>query len=614
MAEGQLIDKELEESRKKIAILEKEKQELSEKSKGLADIIESLSSEKDVSQLEGMIGNKLKEMAEQIDLKVRKIEETSGNKDLEVKKQVASLMKERVDPKLGEISDKLKDLEKLKDLGDKIAQINDRLSSPLYQPKQPGAVSQGLSSFGEQIDFEAELADVKKTLENIGQNLATMSKRVEYRLSSAEDKLKELDKLKDLEDKYREINDKLGAENIQKLKKIVFSSDELIEEIIPETVNRKMRKRVEPIINSLKANRDFSSQIDKKVSSIEDDITELKKFKDTIIELRLEKDKLYKKFAEEESRFLEGLEILKMNIRKRMEKMMEKYENQLAKMQDFASPKTIEKNVKDIVLALFENRFQDIEKHLILIDEKAKALTEKDRNLGQMIEEAEAPENLRKWVADQTKDIERKLYYDVQGLKKDMAKNSDFITTMRERQKTFEAGMNDISKKMSDQVTTVNKVIDLKDVYAKRTEFLTAGMKSLDSKIAAERERTIILEQNLKEAEARFDKVSESIEIVKKIISEIKPLKERLAENELTVKAVSKRLSDKETLAMQVRKLEAEMLSMREKQAMLESHMAADRTRLESMLSNAIVERKQVEDRIKKEKVKVGELLRELKQ
>ena len=76
---------------------------------------------------------------------------------------------------------------------------------------------------------------------------------------------------------------------------------------------------MEPIINSLKANRDFSNQVDKKVSSLEDDVRELKKFKDTIIELRLEKDKLYKKFAEEESRFLEGLEMLKMNIRKRMD-------------------------------------------------------------------------------------------------------------------------------------------------------------------------------------------------------------------------------------------------------------------------------------------------------
>ena len=142
----------------------------------------------------------------------------------------------------------------------------------------------------------------------MGQSLTTMSKRVEYRLSSAEEKLKELDKLKSLEDRYREINDKLGAENVQKLKKIVFSSDELIEEIIPETVNRKMRKRVEPIINSLKANRDFSNQVDKKVSLLEDDIRELKKFRETITELRLEKDKLYKKFAEEEGRSSEGLE------------------------------------------------------------------------------------------------------------------------------------------------------------------------------------------------------------------------------------------------------------------------------------------------------------------
>ena len=47
MAEGQLVEKELEESKKRIETLEKEKAELSDKTKGLADIIENLSSQAD---------------------------------------------------------------------------------------------------------------------------------------------------------------------------------------------------------------------------------------------------------------------------------------------------------------------------------------------------------------------------------------------------------------------------------------------------------------------------------------------------------------------------------------------------------------------------------------
>src|SRR4030042_1293114 len=357
---------ELEESRKKISKLEKEKQDLSEKTKGLADIIESLSSDKDTSELEGMIGNKLKEMAEQMDLKVKRIEESSGSKDMEVKKQVVSLMKDKVDPKLGEISDKLKDLEKVKELGDKITQINDRLSSPLYQPKQPGAVSQGLASFGEQIDFESELNDVRKTIDTIKMSLANMSKKVEYRLSSAEDKLKDLEKLKGLETQYREINDKLGLENIEKLKKLVFTADELMEQVIPETVSRKMRVRVEPIVNSLKANRDFSNELEKKLSLLDGEGRELKKFRDTIQELRME---------------------------------------------------------KEMMAELVEGRLQGMEKHLMILDEKARALSEKDRDILGQVEEMEAPENLRKWIADKTKDMERKFYYDVQGFKKESEKN-----------------------------------------------------------------------------------------------------------------------------------------------------------------------------------------------
>jgi DNA repair exonuclease SbcCD ATPase subunit len=612
MAEGQLVEKELEESKKRIEVLEKEKAELADKTKGLADIIENLSGQADPGAIEAAVGTHLKEFGERFDSKIRKLEEAAGGKD-DVKKQVASLMKDKVDPKLGEISDKLKDLEKLKDLGDKIAQINDRLSSPLYQPKQPGAVSQGLSSFGEQIDFESELNDVRKTIDTINMSLANLSKKAEYRLSSAEDKLKELEKLKGLETQYREINDKLGLENIEKLKKLVFTADELMEQVIPETVSRKMRKRVEPIVNSLKANRDFSNELEKRLSLLDGDVRELKKFRDTINELRMEKDKLYKKFAEEEARFLQGLEILKMNIRKRMEKMMEKYHEQLAKMQEFASAKTIETSVKDVMAELVEGRLQGMEKHLMILDEKARALSEKDRDILGQVEEMEAPENLRKWIADKTKDMERKFYYDVQGFKKESEKNSEYIASMRERQKSFESGMNDFSKKMSDQVSTINKVIDLKDVFAKRAESLASEVRSLDSRIAGERERTIVLEQNLRDAESRFDKLSDNLQIVDKVASDIKPLRGRLAEAEAAMKILGKKLADKDTLAAQVRRMEADMASVRERQADLEAQLAADRTRLESILNQTVSERRQVQERIKKEKLKVGELLRELK-
>jgi len=607
MAEGVAVEKELQESKKKIEQLEREKHELTEKSKGLGEIIESFSDQKPDLGVESA----LKDIGEKFDAKIKRLEESvsSGKDKDEVRKQIATLMKEKVDPKLGEISDKLKDLERIKDLGDKIAQINERLSSPLYQPKQPGAVSQGLASFGEQVDFESELNDVRKTIDSINMTLVNLSKKVEYRLTSAEDKLKELEKLKALELQFREINDKLGTENIQKLKKIVFSADELMEEVIPETVNRKMRKRIDPIINSLKANRESTNELEKRLSLLDGEVRELKKFRDTINELRLEKDKLYKKFAEEEAKFLEGLAILKMNIHKRMDKMMEKYHEQLTKMQEFASPKMIETSVKDVVNELFENRLQGVEKHLMLIDEKARALTEKDRELLEHIEDMEAPENLRKWISDKTRDIDRKFYYDIQGLKKEAAKSTDSVANLKERQKTFESGLNDISRKMSDQVSTINKVIDLKDVFAKRSENLAASIKSLDAKIAGERERTAALEQSLRDAESRFDKISDSLETFQKTVSDIRPLREKL----VSADASMKKLAEKENLAALAKKMESEIASIKEKQSELETQNAAHKARLESVLNQTVEERKHIEERVKKERVRVSELLRELK-
>ena len=611
------MEKEKEDSRKKIEQLEKEKAELTEKSKGLADIIEQISTDKpDTEAIQAAIGDNLKDLGERFDAKLKKLEEnvSSNTKDKdEAKKQVAILMKEKVDPKLGEISDKLKELEKLKDLGDKIAQINERLSSPLYQPKQPGTVSQGLASFGEQVDFESELNEVRKAVESTTNSLNIMSKKVEYRLSSAEDKLKELEKLKHLEDMYREISDKLGTENVQRLKKLIFSSEELVEEIVPELVNRKMRKRVEPIVNSLKSNRDFSVELEKRISLLDGEIRELRKFRDTITELRMEKDKLYKKFAEEEARFLGGLEILKMNIRKRMESTMEKYQAQLAKMQEFASPKTIQANVKEVVLELFENRMQDIEKHLMMLDEKARALVEKDKETVEMMEELEAPENLRKWIGEKTQDIERKFFYDIEGLKKEVAKNVDHSAALREKHKTLESVINEVSRKLSDQSASVARVIDMKETFAKRTESLEASVRSLDAKITGDKERTIALERDMKEAESKFERVSDNIALLDKAISDMKLLKERISETDASVKVLQKRLPERDNLVAVVKRLETEIESFREAQSRMEAQAAADRVQYDTIIRQSMAEKKHVDERIKRERVKINELLGELK-
>ncbi|MEM7815913.1 MAG: hypothetical protein QXN71_02225 [Candidatus Aenigmatarchaeota archaeon] len=613
MAEGQLIEKELQEAKKKLEQLEKEKAELTEKSKSLAEIIETLSDNKPDT---GNIESVLKEIGERFDAKIKKLEESiaaSGKDKDEVKKQVAAAMKEKIDPKIAEISERLKELDKIKDIGEKVMQLNERLSSPLYQPKQPGVVSQGLAAFGEQIDFQTELTEVKRSIDTLNQTIATMSKKVEYRLSSLEDKVKELEKLKELETQYREINDKLGAENIQKLKKIIFSADELMEEAIPETVNRKIKKRIEPIVNSLKSSRDMISELEKRAGSLEDEVKELKKFRETINELRAEKEKAYKKFAEEEARFLQGLEILKMNIRKRMEKMMEKYHEQLVKMQQYTTPKVLESNVKDIVVELFEPRFQELEKHNMIVDEKLRTLSEKDREILETVEEMEAPENLRRWIDEKSKNLERKFYYDIQGLKKSSERNSDQIASLREKQKSTDSFMAELSKKMSDQAATINKVIDVRDVFSKRAEILSSSIKSIEQRMAADRERIVLLEQNLRDAESRFDDVSENVASLQRSIAEIKSLRERISQADASLKAIQKKLAEKEGLSAQVRKMDSEISSLKERQSKLESQLASDRARLESEIRQVSLERKSVEEKIKRERMRISGLLRELK-
>jgi hypothetical protein len=119
----------------------------------------------------------------------------------------------------------------------------------------------------------------------------------------------------------------------------------------------------------------------------------------------------------------------------------------------------------------------------------------------------------------------------------------------------------------------------------------------------------VALEQNLRDAEARFDKISDGLETVQKIISDIRPLREKLVLAETSMK----KLADKDSMTILVKKLEAEIESMKERQSELEAQNAAHNARLESVLNQTVAERKHVEERIKKERLKVGELLRELK-
>ena len=58
-----------------------------------------------------------------------------------------------------------------------------------------------------------------------------------------------MDKIPNLEESFRSINEKLGPDNVQKLRKLIFSADEIVDEVIPELVGKKMRTNIEPALS-----------------------------------------------------------------------------------------------------------------------------------------------------------------------------------------------------------------------------------------------------------------------------------------------------------------------------------------------------------------------------
>jgi len=429
----------------------------------------------------------------------------------QMKKEISDMVKKKVDSRLSDIKENMKGLEKISSLENKLNQIAEKLGSQALQPPpqaRPAAgggtsISRELASFGEEVDFQTELYEVKRTLAGLAKSMDTLSKKMEYRISILEDRSKVLERIPDLEDKFSDIRQKLGPENVQKLRKLIFSSDEIMDEVIPDLVTKKLRTKLDPAMNEIRDMQENINDFNSKLSHIKEEVLNLEKLRDDIQELRADKENLYKDLDEEESRANERLDILKQSVRRKIEHIADKFGQEFKELRK-SQADSIRNEVKNAFLNLSESRFSDLEKNQMLTEERLKRMSHMDSELEKKIATMEAPENLRKWLDTRVMGLERGVISDIKSLKRDDVTNAANTAALAEDLRLFHAAMKEVPKRLETQGNMINKLLDTKDYFAGRAEGLAAEFKGLSEGLSTQKAGLAGLEQRLTGQESRL--------------------------------------------------------------------------------------------------------------
>lgn len=571
----------------------------------------------------GGVGAKLGDIAEKLSkgLSVQALTPPSGPKDQatagvqpnpeQMKREISDTIKKRVDSKLSDIQENMKGMEKISNLESKINEITEKLSSQMFQQSQSQPTSGGgtsisreLASFGEEVDFQSELYETKRTMAALAKTLDTLSKKMEYRISVLEDKSKILERIPDLEEKFGDIRDKLGPENVQKLRKLIFSSDEIVDEVIPDLVNKKMRTRLEPAMNEIRDMQDTINDFSSRLSHIKEEVLNLEKLRDEIQELRADKEDLYKELEEGESRSNERIDILKKSMKKELENIIEGFGQELKDLRKVQSD-TIQRELNNAFVNLNEPRFADLEKRLMILDEKAKRLGQIENELEKKVASIEAPENIKKWLDTKINTLEKGVIADIKSLKKDDVTNTSNIAGLAEDLKTFQVAMRDVPKRLDNQWDMINKLLDNKDYFAGRAENLAVEVKSQSEKLATLNASLAGLEQKLAGQDSR---VSDNLSRLKDYLTSARDDLSKYINREIeSIRKTQERRSQEQTktnlaeFKAEIKRLsgtEEEVKSLRKSQDLALSRLQKQVSGLQEGLQGAKPELKLLEERL----------------
>lgn len=560
--------------------LENEKSALLEKTKNLAGIIEDISSkyqeappvekviEPRIKEINDKLESKLKEFGDSLDSIKKGIEKPEKSKELS---GALKEIKEKIDAKISSIEGQMKNFDKVSALEENIKSISERLDS---RPEM-----KELTMFGENVESQTKIGEVKKSIENLSESLNELKGEIEPRIQNLENQIKDVEKLSVLEENIKFLNEKLGTEAVKKLKELIFSSDEIYNQIIPQEIRRHVSDRLIPILSDIKELKESLEEHDARASKILSSISDIKnnvklldKLEENIDDLHSENEGLNKKLKEQESEFFDRFADLKSDIKKNLDDFYDEIQ-ELKKTQKEIS-KTIGDRVKENISEFSKSKVSEIEKSVdsklvniktylsnkqLDLENRIKQFNNIEKNLNQTIDNIQSKDKILADFVKKAKEIEgilkrtsvleenikllnekfgaenvkkiKELTYSAdeicnQVIPREVKRNiSDRIMPVLSEFKSMKEDMIEFDKKVSKFSTTINeakmKIKSLEDTEEEMKEFITEKDK-IHQKIKDQKsevfEKLIESKSDLRELAER---VSKKMEELKKTQKEI---------------------------------------------------------------------------------------------
>ena len=536
-SEVENLKKELEKERGRAKSLEKERGELEGKSRSLAKIIEKFSSESQSSEPPEPVEPKLKDMekklTDQFQAQLKELKESVesvGTKMVKTEKPEDGRVKKLVDKIQGETTSKIAALE------DTIKRLSERLT-PTETPGKGGEdVSKGLSAIGGNVELQSDLEEVKRSLKDLERTFSEMRDENETRFTRIKEQMKHMEKLPSLEERVQALIEKLGPENIEKLKKLVFSTEELSNQVIPQEISKKLSKELSPVLSDVKSFKDEAGKLNERIKRVYTEVSyfkgELKtlyKFGDYISGLQSDRDKTRQDVKEREGRLLEKMASLETKLKEKSQEISENIKNFKKDYSDF-----VEEFVRKLFMEIAESKLSEVKdktsKELVAFRDEMNVISSRfyqfENEIIPKMEMIKEQMDKSEKVLGRLKDFQEKLNLNVE---KSIEKKFAVVS---------KPALNEMENRMSKTFETVDERVEgleselsqFRDVVNPTLEMFKGDLGKFDGRLDKLNEFQSDLSEKVKEIKGENREVFKTLGSLEKLEENIETLDEKSKE------------------------------------------------------------------------------------
>ncbi len=519
----QKLKKQIETQKETMKELEKEKADALKKGDELATLIEDLSGEVKESNSSPAQQQMQIPVMPDIEPRLKEIEEKTANQIKSLQEAIEGMTKKKEEEEKGEeeVAVTMKKMfdKRLKELGEKLEDVKAKPATP---GGEGGEGASGLMAMGGGVELRKDIDSLKKSMKDLATLVDAFKEEAENRFMALDREIEVLDSIPDMEQKMEQFEKKLGPENVQRLRLLISSADDLKEEVIPVVVKRETEEKLEPFSKRLKKVEEVNEKVIEKHSELlaelkadRKDINALYKFDDRIAKLEeaakalrqsvveintamKELDKSQRKEIVDKIKemFPGMLEAEVSSVRKDfagrfafVEDKMQSVENVISEAQNDIAELSALKGEMDTV----EDRLDGLKEEDERIENRVDALKAKDQDLLDMIEKLQTPKEVITELDNKTKDILEIREFFVRR-----------ANGLEERIKEIDERAVP-TRKLHERVDSIfNNLADLRENQKALEQKFDSEKKELQKIIAQHAEGKRQLEEKLKEQKARI--------------------------------------------------------------------------------------------------------------